>query len=108
MTRAERAAKNEAVFREVNEKIEGVALSQPGDSERLAVLCECSQPTCVATVDITVDEYEATRADGTHFVLIAGHEDLGIERVVERTDRFLVVQKTNAGADVARGLDPRS
>ncbi len=106
MTKEERAAKNETVFREVNERIEEVALSQL--SEWLVVLCECSDPTCVTTIDITVDEYEATRADGARFALAPGHEDAAVERVVERMERFVVVEKTHAGGDLARSLDPRS
>lgn len=104
--REERAAKNEAVFREVNERIKELSLAQL--SERSDVLCECSDATCTATMEVTVGEYEAIRADGARFALIPGHEDPAMEKVVEGTERFLVVEKTDAAAAEARRLDPRS
>jgi hypothetical protein len=106
MKREERAAKNEAVFREVNERIQEITRDQR--SEWSAMLCECSDPSCTMTIDVSLDEYEATRAYGARFALVAGHEDPAVELVVERTDRFLVVEKTDAGGDIARDLDPRS
>ncbi|MBW3592111.1 MAG: hypothetical protein KY396_00270 [Actinobacteria bacterium] len=106
MTRAERAAANEAVFREVNERIKQITLAQ--ESPRASALCECSDASCTATIDITLDEYDDTRRHATRFVLVAGHEDPTIERVVDRNDRYLVVEKTGGGADIARALDPRS
>ena len=106
MTREQRAAKNEAVFREVNERIKELALSQLTDHSE--VLCECSDPNCTERLEITVGEYEAVRANGACFVAVAGHEDPAIESLVDRTDRFVVVEKADAAADVARDLDPRS
>lgn len=105
MTHVERAAANEAVFREVNERITDITLAQEG--RRAAVLCECSDPSCTATIDIHLDEYEAVRRGATRFALVEGHDDPTIERVVERTDRFIVVEKTGEGADVVRERDPR-
>ena len=106
MTREERAAANEALFREVNERIKDIAVSL--ESRRTAALCECSDAACTATIDIDVDEYEAVRRHGARFAVIAGHDDPSIERVVDRTDRFIVVEKTGEGADIARERDPRS
>ena len=105
-TREERAAKNEAVFREVNERIKDLALAQLSD--RSDVLCECGDASCTATIEVTIGEYEAIRADGARFAVVPGHEDSAIETVVERTDRFHVVHKTDAAGAEARRLDPRS
>ena len=106
MTREERAAANEAVFREVNERIKDIALAQ--ESRRFSALCECSDPSCTATVEIDLDEYEAVRRHGARFALVAGHDDPTIERIVDRADRFAVVEKAGAGADIVRERDPRS
>ena len=107
MTREKRAAKNEALFREVNERIKELSLAQL--SEHSDVLCECSERDCMATVQVTVGEYEDVRAHGTRFVIVAGHEDPSIERVVDRNERFVIVEKTapEAAAE-ARRRDPRS
>ena len=107
MTRELRAAKNEALFRDVNERIKDLALAQLGDWSD--VLCECSDPDCAATIQVTIGEYEAVRANGTSFALVAGHEDPSIERVVDRNERFIVVEKTEPSAAAeARRNDPRA
>jgi heterodisulfide reductase subunit C len=103
---AKRAAKNEALFREVNENIKDLTEAQA--AEWTAVLCECSDARCTRTIEITLTEYERVRSRGDRFATVAGHEDTSIERVVDRTDRYLVVEKTGPGAEVARDLDPRS
>lgn len=100
----ERAARNEALFREVNERIEDVAQ----DAETLILMCECGDLECREVVELQPAEYEAVRARGELFFLIAGHEDLAVDRVIERTAGFLVVEKRGEGGNVARGLDPRS
>ncbi len=104
--RAERAAKNEAVFREVNEHIAETAAGWQDD--RLVAVCECHSASCQSTVDLSIAEYEAVRAHADRFLLADGHEDSDVERVVERTDRFIVVEKLGEGREVARRLDPRT
>lgn len=52
-------------------------------------------------------EYEALRADETHFALYPGHADLEIERVISSHAGYEVVEKQGQAADVARGLSPR-
>jgi hypothetical protein len=48
------------------------------------------------------------RSASTRFFVIPGHEDNEVERVVERTDRYLVVEKIGDAAEEADDLDPRS
>jgi hypothetical protein len=38
-------------------------------------------------------EYEHVRSDNDRFALVPGHEDEEIERVVERSERYIVVDK---------------
>jgi hypothetical protein len=104
-SRAERAANNEALFREVNERVADVA--EGFESVEFEVFCECSHAGCTAMLSITMTEYEAVRARGVRFAMIAGHDDPTIEQVVEQNDRFIVVEKIGEGAEVARDLDPR-
>ena len=103
--RAERAARNEALFRDVNERISETSLAWEG--ERLSAMCECHQLQCAETIEVTRAEYEAVRATGDRFLLVDGHKDEEIERVVDRTDRFVVVEKLGMGAQLARELHPR-
>ena len=104
-SREARAAKNEAFFRDVNERILEVA--ERFEAEGLEALCECSDATCASILQITMSEYGTVRARGNRFAVIPGHEDPAVERVVEHNERFLVVEKTGEAAEVAHELNPR-
>jgi hypothetical protein len=102
--REKRMAANEAFFRELNEKLE----RQAPDSGTLIIVCECADEDCVKRLELTRHEYEAIRSDPTHFAIAHEHADLEIEEVISRTDRFEVVRKLGAGADIAARLDSTS
>jgi hypothetical protein len=106
--RRERAAKNESLFRGINERVEEMASSRGLDEETLDLVCECASLDCAEKIEMKVSEYEAVRQDPARFAVAVGHEVLGVEDVVVRTTRFVVVEKIGAGEDVARKLDPRA
>ncbi len=89
---ADRAARNEEIFRDVNERIEDGAV-QHGVEAPLPFHCECSRTSCLGTVELPPAEYERIAAERYHFVLIPGHEDPAIERVVERAGAYIVAEK---------------
>jgi hypothetical protein len=93
--RQERSAKNEALLREVNERIHevGERLQVLPDDDQLDFRCECGRPDCENYVSMTASEYEHVRSDTDRFVLVPGHEDLEIERVMERAERYVIVDK---------------
>lgn len=99
--------RNEALFREVNERIEDVGTTLMPDDQPMEFLCECDDRDCVEKVSATRAEYEAIRAVGTHFVVLPGHEDPSVEHVVHQTERFLVVEKEGEAAHEAEESDPR-
>jgi hypothetical protein len=99
--------RNEALFREVNERIEDVSTTLVPDDEPMEFLCECDKRDCVEKVSATQAEYEAIRAVETQFVVLPGHEDPGVEHVVQQTERFLVVEKEGEAAHEAQESDPR-
>jgi hypothetical protein len=101
--RTKRAGKNEAVFREVNERISDVTRENPAE-----YLCECATPTCTETIPMTVAEYESVRSVPTDFAVLPGHEVPDLEEVVAQQDAFLVVRKKGGAAEVAAEVDPRS
>jgi hypothetical protein len=104
--RGDRLARNEALFRSVNERVEEVV--QPGKNEEIDFLCECGDGECVEKISLTRVEYEGVRADAAQFAIASGHEIPDIEDVVARTDRFLVVRKHPEESEIARETDPRS
>jgi hypothetical protein len=97
----QRAARNEALFREVNENIarleerHGTTIAEP------VFLCECANADCAQQVVAGPDVYARVREQPRQFLLIPGHEDSQVERVVERHRDYLIVEKTGAAGDVA-------
>ncbi len=89
---AERAARNEEVFRSVNERIEEGA-EQHGVSGSLPFHCECSRTSCFETIELPHDHYASIVRERYRFVVLPGHEEPEIERVIETRGDFLVVEK---------------
>ena len=109
--RARRLARNQAVFREVNERIEATALSHRGleDGHVYEYFCECSRTECAELVPLTIAQYEALRTRPNRFALVAGHELGEIEHVVEEVrPGVFAVEKVGAAADEAIRSDPRA
>jgi len=106
--RLHRIGRNEAVFREVNERIEQVTESLHATSEVLGILCECGDDSCTAQIDVSVAEYERVRSDSALFFVCPGHEIPDVEDVVEHHDEYDVVRKKPGEAEeVAEALDRR-
>jgi hypothetical protein len=93
--RQERMASNEALLREVNDRIEDVGqhLRVVPDDGRLDFRCECGRSECDTMISMSVREYEHVRSDNDRFAVTPGHEDEGIERVVERSEHYVIVDK---------------
>jgi hypothetical protein len=103
----ERYVRNEALFREVNERIAEVNedFDVAGQTD---FLCECGREDCLETVQLTRADYERVRANGQRFVLKPGHENGSLEEVIERHPEFLVVVKAGEAGEEAEERDPRS
>lgn len=99
MTREERLAANEARFREMNEG------AQPRREETGAgrFICECADRGCTLWLDLNPDEYTAVRAHPRRFIVKPTHEIPDVETVIERHERYFVIEKPE---DVAHMLDP--
>jgi hypothetical protein len=104
-----RKAENEAVFREVNERIEGLqrtfALSA---DEPLQIVCECDRIQCAEALHVAVEEYERVRHDSAMFLVAPGHEDSEVEDVVDSGGDYLIVRKRpGEPQQIAAETDPR-
>ena len=100
-------ARNEALFREVNERIEAISTTVPPEEKPVEFLCECDNKDCAEKISATRAEYEAVRAVGTQFIVSPGHQDPRVESVVRQNDRFLVVEKEGRAGHDAEKSDPR-
>lgn len=104
--RKHQIARNEALFREVNERVREVS---PGaGDETTDFLCECGDEDCTEVVPLRTDEYEQVRADPLLFVILPGHMIPDVEDLIMRTERFEVVRKHAGEGVIARQTDPRS
>lgn len=107
--RARRISVNEALFRRVNEQIQGLTrwFEAPGDD--LSAVCECGYAECHQRVQVPVTVYERARADASQFIVIPGHEIEEVEDVLETAESFSIVAK-RAGVprQVAEQTDPRA
>jgi hypothetical protein len=88
---------NEALFREVNDRI-GELQVDLGQARRFEIVCECGNAECVERFTVGADAYTDLRRDVHHFAVVPGHEDNEVEGVVENHDSYLVVEKTDPDA----------
>ena len=105
--RERRIGRNEALFREVNDRIERVSGAVRTGTDRLMILCECGNNTCVEHIEVSLSEYERIRAESTLFFVRPGHATPDVEDVVEHHDRYDIVRKEGPAAGLAEELDPR-
>jgi hypothetical protein len=106
--REARIGLNEAVFREVNERIEGLAETFGVTDQPLDLVCECGDAGCTERISMSHAEYEELRSDGQLFAVYPGHETGDVERVLARRDGYDVVVKTEGTPErIAELTDPR-
>ena len=106
-----RAATNQSLFRAGNERLKKFNEDWFGTVRpRGGWVCECADDTCLQHIEMTSIEYEEIRRDGAHFFVSPGDEHVwaDIERVIERNERYWVVEKTGHAQDIAKRADPRS
>ena len=105
-----RKAANEAVFREVNERLEALQLAfATVEDQPLHIVCECDRLDCNNRVAVHVDVYEATRRDPALFFVIAGHNDEGVEDVIDTGGDYVIVRKRPGDPQrIAAETDPRA
>jgi hypothetical protein len=108
MSREERIGMNEAVFRDVNERIQDVANSFDLTSEPLDLICECGDASCVARITLTREAYEQMRSDPQLFAVAPGHVAPDVEQVVASRSGYDIVRKyKGVPAEIAQKTDPR-
>jgi hypothetical protein len=100
-----RAAQNQSLFRDSNERTN--AREWAVDSLQASFVCECLDLNCTQRILLSREEYEGLRESPTRFAVLHGHELQDVEVVVDKTARYVVVQKLGVAADVAEQLDPR-
>lgn len=105
----ERIARNQATFREANERINAAAGAYDV-AMRVPFICECADPTCSEVVRLELSEYGEIRADSRRFLNVPGHQAAaqGAGVVVEERDGYVIVEKIGHAGEVAEALDERT
>jgi hypothetical protein len=107
-SREERVGLNEAVFREVNERIEALAEPFQLGSQPLDLICECGDGSCQQRISMTSAEYERLRSESHQFAVYPGHEAPDLEDIVERRTGYDIVRKDEGvPKQIAERTDPR-
>jgi hypothetical protein len=102
-----RAARNQSLFRAVNEKITHANEALAWLSGTLVIACECADTTCVQTLEIEPEAYTALRSHPNRFAVLPGHVYLDVEREVTASNGYIVVEKNAAVEHIVQATDPR-
>jgi hypothetical protein len=104
-----RQSRNEALFREVNERIAelGERAEAWAPDGTIQFMCECGEEGgCGQRVRVPIEVYERVRSQDDRFVVRPGHETPQIEHAVEWSDDYVVVDKVQAAEPYVED-DPR-
>ena len=100
--RDERIAKNETVLRATNRELEQAVEEEGARLDQLIeVLCECGRQGCGGVIRMTVGDYDRAHSQADRFVVLRGHENTEIEKVVEERPGYVVVDKIGEAEDIA-------
>ena len=100
-----RLARNEDLFRQVNEEIDDLATRHGDDSHVYEFFCECSDVDCSERVHLTLRQYAHVRDDPARFVVVKGHVLVEIEHVIESAEDHVLIEKHGRAGEVAIKLD---
>ena len=109
--RARRVGHNEALFRQVNERIEDLNESFGGITGEFLLVCECGSLECTEQIVVTREVYEQTRRSPTQFIVRPGHEEPDVEHVVGARSEgdYLIIEKVAPESRrFAERSDPRA
>ena len=91
--RARRIGLNEAMFREINERLEALAEKTTSQFGGLDLVCECGYRDCADRITLTLAEYRQLRSDPLLFAVLPGHQIPDVEDVVQEMSGWLIVRK---------------
>jgi hypothetical protein len=103
-----RAAKNQSLFRAINKRVNDIDKAHDLWLTLSDWFCECPGYNCTTRIALTPQQYEAVRANPTHFIVAPSREHLvpDVERVIDQRERFWIVEKLGGGTAVAEEPDP--
>src|SRR4051812_26017578 len=97
-----RIALNEATYAKSTKRCRA-----DGPENVITVVCECGRLGCNELIRLSRAEYGRVRSNARRFAIVPGHNVPGVEDVVERYDRYAVIEKHADVDDVDKPTDPR-
>lgn len=98
-----RRARNEVVFRKVNEEIKALIDADDIELPVAPFICECGDRGCRELIRVPLAEYSDVRESPRRFILARGHEvhDGKETMTVETHDGFVVIEKVGIAGEIA-------
>jgi hypothetical protein len=85
-------AADQSAFAEANDRIRARA-EEWGFRAAVPFLCECSKLSCTETMQLSLATYRRARERSHAFIVLAGHDDPQVERIVADGAGFVLVEK---------------
>jgi hypothetical protein len=83
------AKQKQRLMREVNDRLRDVA-----ELDVSVFICECTDPHCNSTLELSLEKYDRIRSVPAWFVLTSDHADPTVDRVVEENGKFVVAERS--------------
>jgi hypothetical protein len=99
-----RAARNQSLFRAINDKMKSLNQAFVLVSNDFTIACECADVNCLEMIDIGADAYEAVRAEPRQFAVLPGHVYPEVESVVAEHNGYVIVEKRAAAGEAAEQI----
>jgi hypothetical protein len=108
--RERRIGQNEALFRQVNERLRDLNEAFGAVTNRIELICECADRSCAERISLSLAEYENLRSTADWFIVARGHAvPTDIEEVIRTGDGWEIIRKRAGGpAKLAKATNPRS
>lgn len=91
MARETRIVQTEEFYRQINDTI-----AKNGKRDGKAYMCECANPYCNATMDVSTEDIEVLHSVPGYYIILPGHEIPDVEHVVSTTEKYAIVGKDGA------------
>jgi hypothetical protein len=96
------AAQNQSLFRTVNDQIASLNERFAPVTENGTFVCECEDASCVERIEMKLTDYQRIRKNPRwFFVASEAHAPREVERLVEASATYCIVENIGAAARVA-------
>jgi hypothetical protein len=91
--REDGAAKNQALFRALNERLDEFNSASASSVDTFTIACECGDMDCIEMIEIDPRDFLEIRREPHGFAVLPAHVLPDVEVVVRDSDHYVVVKK---------------